>query len=145
MYGDALASGRPRLITVRSAVAMAPQDATVEPGRVAGRRVPVQVGREGAMLAPSCRRRGLLAALVVLIAALAPAAATAHSRTAPGAPGAKAWWTPADKDGFGTAASLDSKLWHTLEQGELTEVYYPDLGTPSIRDLQLVVTDGRTF
>jgi glucoamylase len=97
------------------------------------------------MLATSCRRRGLLAALVVLIAALAPAAATARSDTAPGAPGAKAWWTPADKDGFGTAASLDSKLWHTLEQGELTEVYYPDLGTPSIRDLQLVVTDGRTF
>jgi glucoamylase len=98
------------------------------------------------MLATSCRRRGVLAALVVLIiAAFAPAAAHGHSGTAPGAPGAKAWWTPADKDGFGTAASLDSKLWHTLEQGELTEVYYPDLGTPSIRDLQLVVTDGRTF
>jgi glucoamylase len=93
------------------------------------------------MLAMSCR----LAVLVVLaVAALAPAA-NAHSGTAPGAPGAKAWWTPADKDGFGTAATLDSKLWHTLEQGELTEVYYPDLGTPSIRDLQLVVTDGRTF
>jgi glucoamylase len=98
------------------------------------------------MLATSCRRRGVLAVLVVLvIAALAPAVAHAHSGTAPGAPGATAWWTPADKDGFGTAASLDSKLWHTLEQGELTEVYYPDLGTPSIRDMQLVVTDGRTF
>jgi glucoamylase len=98
------------------------------------------------MLVTSCRRRGVLAALFVLvIAALAPAVAHAHSGTAPGAPGAKAWWTPADKDGFGTAATLDSKLWHTLEQGELTEVYYPDLGTPSIRDLQLVVTDGRTF
>jgi glucoamylase len=87
--------------------------------------------------------RGLLAALVVL--AIAAPAAGAHASVAPGAPGAKAWWTPADKDGFGTAASLDSKLWHTLEQGELTEVYYPDLGTPSIRDLQLVVSDGRTF
>jgi glucoamylase len=74
--------------------------------------------------------------IVVAIAALAPAA-VAHvgAGVAPGAPGAKAWWTPADKDGFGTAASLDSKLWHTLEQGELTEVYYPDLGTPSIRDM----------
>jgi glucoamylase len=87
--------------------------------------------------------RGLLAALAVL--AIAAPAAGAHGSVAPGAPGAKAWWTPADKDGFGTAASLDSKLWHTLEQGELTEVYYPDLGTPSIRDLQLVVSDGRTF
>jgi len=97
------------------------------------------------MLATSCRRRVPAALVVLVIAALAPGAAHAHSGTAPGAPGAKAWWTPADKDGFGTAASLDSKLWHTLEQGELTEVYYPDLGTPSIRDLQLVVTDGRTF
>jgi glucoamylase len=99
------------------------------------------------MLATSPRRCGLLAVLIVVaIAALAPAA-VAHggAGTAPGAPGAEAWWTPADKDGFGTAASLDSKLWHTLEQGELTEVYYPDLGTPSIRDMQLVVTDGRTF
>jgi glucoamylase len=97
------------------------------------------------MLATSCRRRVLAALVVLVIAALAPGAAHAHSSTAPGAPGAEAWWTPADKDGFGTAASLDSRLWHTLEQGELTEVYYPDLGTPSIRDLQLVVTDGRTF
>jgi len=72
-------------------------------------------------------------------------AGAAAAQTAPGAPGDTATWTPADKDGFGTAASLDSKLWHTLEQGELTEVYYPDLGTPSIRDLQLVVSDGRTF
>jgi glucoamylase len=93
------------------------------------------------MLATSCR----VAALVVLAVAVLAPAADAHSGPAPGAPGAEAWWTPADKDGFGTAATLDSKLWHTLEQGELTEVYYPDLGTPSIRDLQLVVTDGRTF
>ena len=98
------------------------------------------------MLTTSCRRRGVLTALVVLVvAAFAPGVAHAHSGTAPGAPRAEAWWTPADKEGFGTAASLESKLWHTLEQGELTEVYYPDLGTPSIRDLQFVVTDGRTF
>jgi hypothetical protein len=75
----------------------------------------------------SCCRRGLLAALVALTIAV-PAAASAHG-TAPGAPGAPAFWTPADKDGFGTATSLTSKVWHTLEQGELTEVYYPDLGT----------------
>ena len=38
-----------------------------------------------------------------------------------------------------------STVWHTLDDGELTEVYYPDLGTPAVRDVQLVVTDGRTF
>src|SRR4051812_33177876 len=95
----------------------------------------------------SCRRRGLSAAFVALaIAAVAPAAAgAAHSSTAPGAPGAKALWTPANKQGFGTAMSTQSKVWHTLQGGELTEVYYPDLSTPALRDLQLIVTDGRTF
>ena len=74
-------------------------------------------------------RRGLSAAFVALaIAAVAPAAAgAAPSSTAPGAPGAKALWTPADKQGFGTAMTTQSKVWHTLQGGELTEVYYPDL------------------
>ena len=54
-------------------------------------------------------------------------------------------WTPADKDGYGTSAGTTSKVWHTISNGELTEVYFPDLGTPDIRDLQLVVSDGRTF
>jgi len=45
-----------------------------------------------------------------------------------------ATWTPADKHGFGTATSLASKVWFSLEHGELTDVFYPDLGTPSLRD-----------
>jgi GH15 family glucan-1,4-alpha-glucosidase len=73
------------------------------------------------------------------------AAGAAQSSTAPGAPRAKAFWTPANKQGFGTSMTTQSKLWHTLQGGELTEVYYPDLGTPALRDLQLIVTDGRTF
>src|SRR5215210_6573118 len=64
---------------------------------------------------------------------------------APGAPGERAIWTEADKDGFGTSTTTASKVWHTLDDGELTEVYYPDLGTPAVRDLQFVVTDGKTF
>jgi glucoamylase len=64
---------------------------------------------------------------------------------APGAPGEKAIWTEADKDGFGTSTTTESKVWFTLDDGKLTEVYYPDLGTPSVRDLQFVVSDGQTF
>jgi glucoamylase len=81
---------------------------------------------------------------VLLTLALAVPAATVGS-PAPGAPGDKAVWTEADKDGFGTATSLQSQTWLTLDDGRLTEVYYPDLGTPALRDLQLVVSDGRTF
>ena len=83
-------------------------------------------------------------ASLVLLANPAPVYAASPS-AAPGAPGAAATWTPADKHGFGTAASTASKVWYTLEHGELTEVYYPDLGTPSLRDLQFIVTDGSTF
>jgi glucoamylase len=81
--------------------------------------------------------------LLVLIVLLTPA--TAAAATAPGAPGERALWTAADKDGFGTAHSTKSKVWHTLNNGELTEVYYPRLDTPALRDLQFVVSDGRTF
>ena len=70
---------------------------------------------------------------VVFVFLLVPAAAAATP------------WTEADKDGFGTSHTLASKAWYTLDDGRLTEVYYPDLGTPALRDLQLVVSDGRTF
>lgn len=65
---------------------------------------------------------------------------------APGAPGAPAVYQPADKEGFGTAHSgPESPVWFTLGGGRMTEVFYPDLSTPAVRELQLVVTDGRTF
>ena len=72
-------------------------------------------------------------------------AGAAPTLGAPGAPGDRAVWTPADKDGFGTSTTTRSKVWYTLNNGELTEVYYPDLGTPSVRDLQFIVSDGATF
>ncbi len=87
-------------------------------------------------------RAATLSALLILVLA-APAAA--QEGPAPGGPGQKAVWTEADKDGFATATSLRSRTWLTLDDGRLTEVYYPDLGTPALRDLQLVVSDGRTF
>jgi glucoamylase len=64
---------------------------------------------------------------------------------APGAPGAKPDWLPADKAGFGTSRTAAGTAWFTLEGGELSEVYYPRVDTPSFRDLQFVVTDGHSF
>ena len=71
----------------------------------------------------------------------APAPAHARER-APGAPGGKATWAPADKQGFGTSATKASRVWFTLRKAELTEVYYPDLSHPSARSLEFMV-DGR--
>jgi Glucodextranase, domain N len=82
----------------------------------------------------------LAAALLLALASPAPA-----DRPAPGAPGDRHTWTAVDKHGFGTAAQLGSHAWFTLRSAELTEVYYPNLGTPSLRQLEFAVTDGRSF
>src|SRR2546429_46604 len=65
---------------------------------------------------------------------------------APGAPGKASNWVPGDKDGFGTARGTGSKVWYTLRNGELSEIYYPRIDTPSTRDTELIANDdtGRT-
>src|SRR4051794_13061503 len=82
-----------------------------------------------------------VACLTLFLTGLLAPAAVAKA-PAPGAPGAKHTWAPADKHGFGTAKRLRSNVWFTLRRAELTEAYYPDLGTPSLRSLEFVVTDG---
>jgi glucoamylase len=59
--------------------------------------------------------------------------------------GADAHWSTAAKVGFGTANSLRSKIWFTLAEGMLTEVYYPTLDKPNVQSLQLVIVtpDGK--
>jgi glucoamylase len=88
---------------------------------------------------------GTLAAVVATLSGAVPAAAVAGE--APGAPGAAAVYQPADKQAFGTAheGNAASPVWFTLGGGRMTEVFYPDLSTPAVRDLQLVVTDGESF
>ena len=89
-------------------------------------------------------RRAMIVAAAVA-AAMGWTVPAASAADAPGAPGSVANWTRGDKDGFGTARGPASKVWFTLQGGELSEVYAPDLGTPSFRDLQFAVTDGATF
>lgn len=64
---------------------------------------------------------------------------------APGAPGRDAHWPSAAKNGFGTSNTLSSKVWFTLNNGVMTEVYYPTLDVPNVQMLQLVVVspDGK--
>jgi glucoamylase len=83
--------------------------------------------------------RALALALVGAFLLVTPASAR---EPAPGAPGGRATWAPPGKQGFGTAASRDSRVWFTLGETELTEVSYPDLGHPSARSLGFTV-DGR--
>ena len=59
--------------------------------------------------------------------------------------GANADWLPANKTGFGTSYTSASNVWFTLQNGRLSEVYYPRLDTPSVRNLDFIVTDGQSF
>jgi glucoamylase len=60
----------------------------------------------------------------------------------PGQPGAYAHWLKAAKQGFGTANTTRSKVWFTLADGVMTEVYYPTLDIPNVQMLQLIIVDG---
>jgi glucoamylase len=93
---------------------------------------------------PRVRVATLMSVVLVLAGCLLAAPARAKPQ-APGAPGDRHTWADADKHGFGTATELQSEVWFTLRAAELTEIYYPDLGTPSLRDLEFAVTDGSTF
>src|SRR6478735_11699797 len=85
----------------------------------------------------------LVAGAAVLATAVAGVTLAPVSAVSAPAPGAKSTWTEADKTGFGTARSRGSNVWFTLQGGRVSEVFYPDLSTPSVRSLDLVVVgDG---
>src|SRR5205823_1827962 len=72
------------------------------------------------------------------------AAATPQS-TAPGGPGALSYFDLARKDCLGTARNTTSKVWFTLANGVLSDVYYPTIDNTNVNTLQYVVTDGSSF
>lgn len=71
--------------------------------------------------------------------------ATDARQQAFGAPGIEPRWTRSDKGAVGTAYSSSSRIWFTLQRGIISEVYYPTIDRPQIRDLQYLITDGSTF
>ncbi|MHC5833585.1 MAG: glycoside hydrolase family 15 protein, partial [Nostoc sp.] len=62
-----------------------------------------------------------------------------------GSPGIEPRWTQANKDGVGTAYSTSSNIWFTIWNGVVTEVYHPTVDRPQIRDLQYLISDGKSF
>ena len=49
------------------------------------------------------------------------------------------------REGVCTAYAISSRIWFTLLKGVLTEIYYPTVDRPQVRDLQYLITDGSTF
>jgi glucoamylase len=94
----------------------------------------------------------LLALAAVTGAGLAslPAAAVAQepetpTGAAPDGPGALSHFDLARKDCVGTARNRRSKVWFTVADGVLSDVYFPTNDNTNNETLQFVVTDGSTF
>lgn len=85
-----------------------------------------------------------LFSLRLCVSAMIISSAAFGQNTAPGGPGRDAQWATAGKQAVGTSASLESKVWFTLAQGVMTEVYYPDVTVANVHLLQFVVVDPKT-
>lgn len=85
-----------------------------------------------------------LVALILAIAAVLLTSPTLRAQSAPRGPGSMPTWTSGAKEGIGTATAVESKVWFTLEDGIMTEVYYPRLDTADVRTLEFAVSDGAT-
>src|SRR5215471_15444228 len=108
-----------------------PSDGSVCRGRLRGARLPapaplVALGSPHVPLCPP----------------LAPGCA--RSRVA-GGPGALSHFDLARKDCVGTARNTTSKVWFTVANGVLSDVYFPTNDNTNVETLQYVVTDGSTF
>ncbi|WP_407343115.1 glucodextranase DOMON-like domain-containing protein [Pengzhenrongella phosphoraccumulans] len=82
------------------------------------------------------------ASLVVTALGVVPAQGTTP---APDGPGAMSHFDLARKDCLGTARNSTSKVWFTVANGVLSDVYYPTVDTTNVETLQYVVTDGSSF
>ena len=75
-----------------------------------------------------------------------------HDRTRPGEPrkadgrpGDKPIWSSGAKTLVGTAASSSSRIWFTIGNGTLNEIYFPDVDQANTRSIRFLVTDGEDF
>ncbi len=81
----------------------------------------------------------VMSSLPMTIGGAAPLAA------APDGPGSLSHFDLARKDCVGTARNTASKVWYTVANGVLSDVYYPTVDNTNVETLQYVVTDGSTF
>lgn len=90
-------------------------------------------------------RRGTVGVVTALAATALVSASSAQSGDAPGAPGISSAWTTGAKQGVGTSTTTGSKIWYTISRGIAGEVYYPNVETPNVQDMQYMITDGHSF
>src|SRR6266702_8337399 len=87
----------------------------------------------------------LLLSMVFSSASHLVAFAASLANTTPDGPGALSHFDLARKDCLGTARNTTSKVWFTIANGVLSDVYYPTIDNTNVETLQYIVTDGSTF
>ncbi|MGD0559053.1 MAG: glucodextranase DOMON-like domain-containing protein [Streptosporangiaceae bacterium] len=60
-------------------------------------------------------------------------------------PGDESYYDEGRKDCVGTAANDNSKVWYTVADGMLSDVYYPTIDNTNVKSLEYIVTDGSSF
>ena len=88
---------------------------------------------------------GTVAAAALTSTTLAPVAGAAVADPATDGPGALSHFDLARKDCVGTATGRASKVWYTVANGVLSDVYSPTIDATNVETMQFVVSDGRTF
>jgi glucoamylase len=87
----------------------------------------------------------LLLSMVFTIASHLSSFAASPAGAAPDGPGALSHFDLSRKDCLGTAHNTTSKVWFTVANGVLSDVYYPTADNTNVETLQYIVTDGTTF
>src|SRR5260221_7522815 len=88
----------------------------------------------------------LILGTIFSIASHFSASAASLAGAAPDGPGALSHFDLARKDCLGTARNTTtSKVWFTIANGVLSDVYYPTIDNTNVETLQYIVSDGSTF
>jgi len=64
---------------------------------------------------------------------------------AKGKPGTKPRWTSGAKTIVGTAVTSQSRIWYTIGNGTLNEIYFPDVDQANTRSVRFLIADGAGF
>src|SRR6184192_2519143 len=86
-----------------------------------------------------------VAVVCCLLSFGAGGAASSASVVASDGPGALSHFDLSRKDCLGTARNTTSKVWFTVANGVLSDVYYPTIDNTNVETLQYIVTDGSSF
>src|SRR5262245_30718852 len=103
-----------------------------------------QGGRMRRLIRLSCLV-GISALALAAVTPIAESAAALPAQPAIDGPGLPSHFDLARKDCVGTARNRTSRVWYTVANGVLSDVYEPTIDTTNLETMQFIVTDGATF